>query len=348
MSAVSSKGVRVFRIVWLVASVLIVAAEGRVHKVESGETFYGIVKSQASQCGLSHKKMEERILQLNKSTLSEETKGNLKIGQTLQLPDCGGSSRSGSKKPTPKRKVAASSPGVEKTNHRVSGAKGCDANARKRVSHYSAIVDCRDNHIIWRDGTRMLYDDGRTKKDFKYLLNHADIEDMFRFSYRRGPYSHPPKNYDPGRIRNEAFFRKMYGNSPAEVRRHLTTVDWFGRQLRVTTVNGVADHLRAVVRDLKKLGPEYRKYLVPPGGTFTWRTIAGTHRLSVHSFGAAIDINVKYSNYWRWTKGKYRYINHIPLKIVKIFERHGFIWGGKGTTTIRCISSIARSSPIRV
>jgi len=327
MSAVSSKGVRVFRIVWLVVSVLIVAAEGRVHKVESGETFYGIVKGQASQCGLSHKKMEERILQLNKSTLSEATKGNLKIGQVIRLPDCGGMSRIPNNKPSVKRKAAASSSGTGKTNHRVSGAKGCDANARKLVRYYPAIVGCRDNHIIWRDGTRMLYDDGRTKKDFKTLLNHADIQDMFRFSYRRGPYSHPPKNYDPGRIRNEAFFRKMYGNSAAEVRRHLTTVDWFGRKVRVTTVNAVADHLRAVVRELKKLGPEYRKYLVPPGGTFTWRTIAGTHRLSVHSFGAAIDINVKHSDYWRWSKGGYR--NRIPLKIVKAFERHGFIWGGK-------------------
>jgi len=42
-----------------------------------------------------------------------------------------------------------------------------------------------------------------------------------------------------------------------------------------------------------------------------------------------IDINVKYSAYWRWNKGKYRYRNSIPYAIVKAFEDNGFIWGGK-------------------
>jgi len=107
-----------------------------------------------------------------------------------------------------------------------------------------------------------------------------------------------------------------------------------GRKYRVTVtrINGVDRKLAAVSRELDALvarKPEMKKYLVPLGGTFKWRTIAGTKRLSVHSFGAAIDINVKYSAYWRWNKGSYRYRNRIPLDIVKIFERHGFIWGGK-------------------
>jgi hypothetical protein len=90
----------------------------------------------------------------------------------------------------------------------------------------------------------------------------------------------------------------------------------------------VASKLKAVERELAKI-PNIRKYLRPIGGTFKWRKIAGTSRMSVHSFGAAIDINVKYSAYWRWNKGKYRYQNKIPLSIVKVFEKHGFIWGGR-------------------
>ncbi|WP_367364169.1 M15 family metallopeptidase [Candidatus Tisiphia endosymbiont of Nedyus quadrimaculatus] len=42
------------------------------------------------------------------------------------------------------------------------------------------------------------------------------------------------------------------------------------------------------------------KYLNDSGGTFYWRVVAGTNRLSLHSFGIAIDINVEYSNYWLW------------------------------------------------
>jgi peptidoglycan LD-endopeptidase CwlK len=61
-------------------------------------------------------------------------------------------------------------------------------------------------------------------------------------------------------------------------------------------------------------------------------------RLSTHSFGITIDINTDFSNYWQWdnkvwkTKGEdmdFPYINRIPLGIVKVFEKHGFIWGGK-------------------
>jgi len=199
------------------------------------------------------------------------------------------------------------------------------------VRAYPAFLKgCSGNTLVWRDGTEMRYDDGR-RKSFEQALDHPDLEDMFRYRYPRGAagYNVPPrKNYDPGRIRYEPFFKKMYGATPALVRRHLTTVDRFGQKVRVTGVNGVASRLRAVARDLAGK-PHLRKYLTPIGGTFKWRRIAGTNRLSVHSFGAAIDINVKYSAYWRWNKGSYRYRNRIPLEIVEAFERHGFIWGGK-------------------
>jgi hypothetical protein len=59
--------------------------------------------------------------------------------------------------------------------------------------------------------------------------------------------------------------------------------------------------------------------------------------MSMHSFGMTIDINVSYSNYWRWSvRDKSEdsptlipYKNRIPVEIVEIFEKHGFIWGGK-------------------
>jgi hypothetical protein len=47
----------------------------------------------------------------------------------------------------------------------------------------------------------------------------------------------------------------------------------------------------------------------------------------MHAYAAAIDLNTAFSDYWLWRKGGYR--NRIPYEIVEIFERHGFIWGGK-------------------
>jgi hypothetical protein len=47
----------------------------------------------------------------------------------------------------------------------------------------------------------------------------------------------------------------------------------------------------------------------------------------MHSWGAAIDINAAYADYWLWPRGKSG--NAIPTEIIDIFERRGFIWGGK-------------------
>ncbi|MCI6802837.1 MAG: M15 family metallopeptidase [Prevotellaceae bacterium] len=46
-------------------------------------------------------------------------------------------------------------------------------------------------------------------------------------------------------------------------------------------------------------------------------------------------MNTTYSNYWLWSNpkcsetDKIQYTNRIPIEIVKVFEKHGFIWGGK-------------------
>ncbi len=202
----------------------------------------------------------------------------------------------------------------------------CDKNAQKLVQSYKGIVACKNNYIIFKNGKKLLYDDGEQKSFFK-LLNNADIEDMFVFRYPKNFVTKMPLNYDPGRIRNEAFFKMLYGNSPKEVEKNLVYIPWFGGKIKVTKKEGAAKALEAVYLDLKKLPPKYYKYLFPIGGTYKWRYIAGTKRLSVHSFGAAIDINVKYSAYWRWQKGAFK--NKIPKEIVQIFEKHGFIWGGK-------------------
>ena len=203
----------------------------------------------------------------------------------------------------------------------------CDDNADKLAVSYKQISHCQDNYIIWNDGTKMLYDDGK-KKSFDNLLKNSDIEDMFHFKYPKNLFLVPKYNQDAGRIRNDTFFKKLYGTSKNSVNKKLTTINWFNQKIRVTTINNIDKRLNKISQELKRLPKKFRKYVVNIGGTFNWRNIAGTSRLSSHSFGTAIDINVKYSAYWRWNKGRYKYSNQIPLQIVKIFEKYGFIWGG--------------------
>lgn len=135
------------------------------------------------------------------------------------------------------------------------------------------------------------------------------------------------------RIRNDAFFRAVYGQNRNAARAALTSVDWFGSSLQVTRIMGVDRALARVAADLERLPDLDRRLVTNMGGTFNWRTIAGTKRLSVHSFGAAIDLNTKFTDYWRWSGGKPgkvpKYRNRIPENIIAAFERHGFIWGGR-------------------
>ncbi|MCB1547072.1 MAG: M15 family metallopeptidase [Hyphomicrobiaceae bacterium] len=193
--------------------------------------------------------------------------------------------------------------------------------------------------IIWKDGTRMPFDDGKGPKSFAARLLVPDIEDQFYAPYPYGRSGLPPPHLaDPGRVRNQAFFARMYGDCrKGEVQKLLVDVAWLPRHgggtLKVTRVNGVARQLRRVSEDLERLPARFLRFLVPAAGAFNCRTIAGTARTSPHGFGIAIDIATRPAHYWRWTKdarqGQAPYRNAIPWEIVEIFERHGFIWGGK-------------------
>jgi D-alanyl-D-alanine carboxypeptidase len=195
-----------------------------------------------------------------------------------------------------------------------------------------------DKELIWKDGTRMPISDGISDKSFDELLNNPDIKDQFAIPYPLGTtLKVPAVNEDPGRIRYEKFFLKMYGDCrKGEVAKRLRPVAWMprarGGSVSVTSVNGVNARLAQVVEELGQLPASMTQYLVPAAGTYNCRPIANTNRLSVHAFGAAIDINVKFSDYWEWSKGKDGTItwkNRIPAAIGEIFERHGFIWGAK-------------------
>ena len=193
--------------------------------------------------------------------------------------------------------------------------------------------------LLWRDGARMAIDDGKGEKPFAEWLEHPDIEDMLAVPYPAGDLAAPPaRDVDPGRARNEAFFNKVYGDCrKGEVEKNLSTVVWLpkktGQKLPFSKVNGAAGALEAVSRELDELPAKFDVYLFPSAGTYNCRVIAGTTRVSAHGHGIAIDIALKHSDYWRNTSpgkdGAYAYKNEIPMEIVRIFETHGFIWGGK-------------------
>lgn len=200
----------------------------------------------------------------------------------------------------------------------------------------SSIVGYDGTSIILKDEGRIVYSEGE-QLSHDELLNSDNIADIFFYTYIKGIVKQIPKNFDPGRIRSEELLKRMYGSTSAEVQRNLVTITWcpklVNQKLRITNINGVAVQLQKISEELDEHA-ELKDYLYS-AGTFNWRKVRGTDRLSSHSFGTAIDLNVKYSNYWQWDcrctseDVSLGYKNRIPQLIVAIFEKHGFIWGGK-------------------
>jgi len=100
--------------------------------------------------------------------------------------------------------------------------------AKKLINCYKDVVSgYAGNHLILRDGSKLLWNDGIKNKPFKLLLDKPDIKDMFSQKYLTGMAKFsPPANFDPGRIRNEPFFLKMYGSTEKEVKSNLTIITW--------------------------------------------------------------------------------------------------------------------------
>lgn len=191
--------------------------------------------------------------------------------------------------------------------------------------------------VILRLNQRLIYDDGRPKSPAE-KLDQPDLQDMLSQPYPLGRVSQPIQpDLDPGRFRVGAFFAAVYGASPKEVQNNLVPVNFCGQRVFFNKKNGAAQALAAVGLELQELlqrRPELRQYIFPLGGLFNWRPIAGTERLSPHGWGIAIDLNPKKGAYWRGSRNmaaaaSLQLQQGFPFEIVEIFERHGFIWGGK-------------------
>ena len=181
---------------------------------------------------------------------------------------------------------------------------------RLKAAYPDHIHMIHENDLVWTDGTRMPLGHSDPMKTVNDKLKQPTLADQLEQSlYIVGEPSGEPQD-DPGRIRYEPFFRKMYGNSPEEVESNLEKIVWmpkvFGdnaRVLPVTRINNVHKKIQSISCELEELVakfPEYIPLLEHPAGTYCWRFIAHTDRLSPHSFGMTLDINAALTEYWQW------------------------------------------------
>jgi hypothetical protein len=216
------------------------------------------------------------------------------------------------------------------------GAPSADSDARidRLVRAYPDVIAGRDgNALVLKDGRRFAISDGRSDKPLDDMIEHPDIDDMFAFAYPAGADAAPPaKDFDPGRVRHRALFDAIYGDcSRGEVAPKLRRIAWLpshhGGTVAITTINGVDKALEAVSAELDALPGTDMYFLMPSAGTYVCRDVAGSTARSMHAWGAAIDLNADASAYWRWSRAGWH--SRMPMAVVRIFERHGFIWGGR-------------------
>ena len=215
-----------------------------------------------------------------------------------------------------------------------------DENLAKRlILAYPLFLEkYEDNFIYFKDGSKLQFSTNNKDLSYEEIIQNSSLENQMSMKYIKIDENKnyiPAKNEDAGRFRNEEFFKKIYGKNKQEIEKNLVKIKWLeksqNKTLWVTKINGIDKKLEKISSELENLPKEFKKYIVNPDGVYNFRKISGTNRLSTHSFAIAIDLNKEYSNYWLWDKkGKnIVYKNQIPLEIVKIFEKYGFIWGGR-------------------
>lgn len=200
------------------------------------------------------------------------------------------------------------------------------------------IVNVENNDdkvfIIMKSGSKILYDDKKSKT-YDQKLNNPDLQDMLKQDYPLNNIKTlMEKDYDPGRIRVYSLLKEVYGSNKSKIQSNIKNTKFGYNNVQFNSNNNANKALNKAGNEINSLiknnGKVY-KNVYPLSGTFNYRVIKGTNRLSPHSFGIAIDLKRDNRDYWKWAseeKGIER-IAGYPMEIVKIFEKNNFIWGGK-------------------
>ncbi|MBD3810383.1 MAG: M15 family metallopeptidase [Sulfuricurvum sp.] len=212
------------------------------------------------------------------------------------------------------------------------------ANPQCYVEGYPNLVaSANDKEIVLRDGTKLPYHTNTPKQTWDEKINNADLSTQLEQTYDVGGFETPPPYlHSPGRLRYQPFFQSLYGKDKKSIEKNLVTIEWptlkGNTKLQVSKVDGVDKKLYAIGQEIAKL-PKADRIWAEGATTYCYRVIKDTDRLSMHSYGIAIDLAPNTTQYWKneasSETAKIGYKNTMPLSIVRIFEKHGFIWGGR-------------------
>jgi len=230
--------------------------------------------------------------------------------------------------------------------------EGLSAAERYLTAYPDFFVAYEDGCLRTVTGEKFVLDDLIDKNYDRMIVDTAagdesfDPQDAFCWEYGSGepiPTEENPPIGDPGRIRPAVIFNYMYGAPGTDRGKDMRKVRWVGsaggkpRTVAVTTVNGVDKALERVAREIMDLPDEKMQSLkgvvfdvAGPYGYFDRPVRDYPNRTSGHAYGIAVDINGNLSYFIGSQRDEpYCYRNNVPGFIVDIFEKNGFIWGGR-------------------
>jgi len=189
-------------------------------------------------------------------------------------------------------------------------------------------------YLIMKSGKKIIYDDMKQKNHEEKLAN-PDLQDMLDQEYPLQMTTEiMKKDFDPGRARHYELFSEVYGSSKGGIEKNLTNLKFGYTNYQFNKNNNANTSLDAVFKELIPLAKtrgDIGSILYPASGTYNYRVISGTGRLSPHSYGIAIDLKSDKRDYWKWSsekQGQQRLLDY-PKELVEAFERNNFVWGGK-------------------
>lgn len=222
-----------------------------------------------------------------------------------------------------------------------------DPRVRAFVHAYDSLIDSvtyqNDDLVFFLRGSAIHFEDGRMLSAAR-LDRRERCDPIFYVYPLEIPEEPVAPSEEPLRYCTDVQ-EALWGRSESRIREHARSATFLERRvfLNVLVVRALVDVEREI-RAMAAIEPDVAQWIEELDIAYSLidRGIAGTSRRSQHAWGLAVDLVPRsYEGrqvYWRWTRAWNRRGWHqVPMaqrwspppSVVRTFERHGFLWGGK-------------------
>jgi len=178
-------------------------------------------------------------------------------------------------------------------------------------------------------------------------LEDRSPEELSRLANSRSRNNSNNNNTNRSTPRRSTFMDDLWqARNHSEAYSNTRSIRFLGRAARVHHL--IVENLKLVEASILSAAeedPQIQTWLnsISIAESFAWRNIADSQARSYHSYGIALDLLPRSlgrrQTYWLWTSQHredwwnvpYSERYHPPDAVIKAFEAHGFIWGGKWT-----------------